>query len=80
MDLADYAEFLIKSICKNPESVKVSTIELEDCLMIEIIVDKDDKSAVIGRSGNTISAIKTLLRVKSYIEHTPKIKINVDSI
>lgn len=80
MNLVEYTEFIIKSICKKPDMVKVIEVELTDDLMIEIIVDKEDLKTVIGKSGNTINAVKTILRAKSYIDNTQKIKVNVDSI
>lgn len=79
MNLVEYTEFLVKNICKNPDMVKVSAFELEEDLMLEIIVHADDKGAVIGRNGNTIAALRTLIKAKSYLENSPKVKINVDS-
>ncbi len=80
MNMVEYTEFLVKSICKNPDMVKVSSFETEDKgLMLEIIVHEDDKAAVIGRSGHTVSALRTLIQAKNYIDGKPKVKLNIDS-
>ncbi len=79
MNLVEYTEFLVKSICKQPEMVKVELFELEEGDMLEIIVHEEDKGAVIGRKGNTITALRTLIQAKNYLEGKQKIKINVDS-
>ncbi len=79
MNVVEYTEFLVKSICNNKDMVKVELFDLEDGAMLEIIVHEDDKGAVIGRSGSTISAIRTLIQAKNYVDGKPKVKINVDS-
>lgn len=80
MNLVEYTTFLVKSLSKNPDRVKVSTFGMEDnYLMIQIIVDINDKGFIIGSGGVTINAIKTMLRAKSYIDNTKHIKINVDA-
>ncbi len=79
MNLVEYTEFLIKSICKNPDMVSVSSFELEEGYMLEIIVHESDKGIVIGRNGNTIKALRTLIKAKSYIENISNVKINIDS-
>lgn len=79
MNLVEYTEFLIKSIVKNPDMVKVEGFELEESYMLEVIVHEDDKGLVIGRGGSTISALRTLIKVKSYQEDIKNVKINVDA-
>lgn len=79
MDIVEYTEFLVKSICRNPDMVSVSLFELEESNMLEVIVHSDDKGLVLGRNGGTIKALRTLIKTKSYIEKIPNIKINVDS-
>ncbi len=79
MNIIEYTEFLVKSICKEPDMVKVESFDMDDGKVLEIIVHEDDKGRVIGRSGSTILALRTLIRAKSYLEGIEKIRINVDS-
>ncbi len=79
MNVVEYTEFLVKSICSKPDMIKVELFEMEDGSMLEIIVHEEDKGAVIGRGGSTINAIRTLIQAKNYIDGNPKVKINVDS-
>ena len=52
MDIKEYTSFLVKSIVKNPDMVKVEMFETEgEDPIIEIIVHHDDFGAVIGKGG-----------------------------
>lgn len=80
MDLVEFTEYLVKSIVKEPDMVKVKSFEGdEDYTIIEVIVAESDMGAVIGKGGKMASAIRTLVLAKGYLEHSGKIKINIDS-
>ncbi len=80
MSITEYTEFLVKSIVKNPDMVKVQLFESEEeSPIVEIIVHDEDKGAVIGKSGKTASAIRTLVQAYAYLNKMPKVKINIDS-
>jgi len=76
-----FTEKLIVGLVKNPEIVKVQDFTDEDgTLILEIIIHSDDMGSVIGKSGATIKAIRTLVNACAYKQHLSKIKVNVDSI
>lgn len=80
MNIVEYAEFLVKSIAKEPDLVKVQIFESdEDTQILEIIVHESDMGTVIGKSGNTASALRTLIQAYAYLKGLKKIKINIDS-
>ena len=80
MSIIEYTEFLVKSIVKNPDMVKVQLFESdEESPIVEIIVHDEDKGAVIGKSGKNASAIRTLVQAYAYLNKMPKVKINIDS-
>lgn len=80
MNLVEFTEYLVKSIVKEPDMVKVSSfIGDEDVTMIEIIVHESDMGAVIGKSGKMASSIRTLVQAHAYINGNKKVKINIDS-
>ena len=80
MELKAFTEYLVKSIAKEPEMVKVQQFGGEDeSTILEIIVHESDKGAVIGRNGKMANAIRTLVQAHAYILGLKKVKINIDS-
>ncbi len=59
----DFLDYVIKSLVDNPDSVKVSRDVDEMGVLLTLDVHPDDMGKIIGRSGNTAKAIRTLLRV-----------------
>ena len=58
MNLVEYTEYLVKSICKEPDMVKVSSFGGEDdAVILEIIVPENDMGAVIGKNGKVTGII-----------------------
>ena len=80
MEVVEFTEFLIKSLVKDPDMVKVEKFETDDeGTIIEIIVSDSDMGAIIGKSGKTASAIRTLIQANCYVNKQPRVKINIDS-
>ena len=59
----EFLEFIIKSIVDNPEAISINREIDEMGVLLNLSVHKDDMAQVIGKSGKTASAIRTLLRV-----------------
>lgn len=80
MNIVEYAEFLVKSIAKQPDLVKVTSFGGdENATIIEIIVCDEDMGVVIGKDGKTASALRTLIQAYAYIKEIKNVKINIDS-
>lgn len=80
MSVVEFTEFIVKSIVKEPEMVKVQSFTGdEDELIIEIIVHETDMKTVIGKSGRMANAIRILAQAHAYLNQNCKIKINIDS-
>lgn len=80
MDIIGYTEFLVKSIVKNPDMVKVQLFETEgEDPIVEVIVHSDDMGTVIGRSGKMVSSLRTLVQAYAFVNNMPKVKVNIDS-
>ncbi len=60
---AKFLEFVVKALVDVPEKVKITRTVDEMGVLLTLIVDNADMGKVIGRSGNTAKAIRTLLRV-----------------
>jgi hypothetical protein len=58
-----FLEYLIKALVDNPNDVKISRTVDEMGVLMTLEVNAADMGKVIGRSGNTAKAIRTLLRV-----------------
>ena len=59
--LADALEHLVKGIVDNPDRVKVSERSTPRGDLLEVRVHPDDLGRVIGRSGRTAKALRTLV-------------------
>jgi predicted RNA-binding protein YlqC (UPF0109 family) len=64
MDLdQQFLESLVKALVDHPESVKIKRTVDEMGVLLTLDVHAEDMGKIIGRSGNTAKAIRTLLRV-----------------
>lgn len=60
---AEFLESVVKALVENPDDVKVDRTVDEMGVLITLQVNQKDMGTVVGRSGNTAKAIRTLLRV-----------------
>ena len=58
-----FLEFVVKALVDVPDKVKIVRTVDEMGVLLTLTVDNADMGKVIGRSGNTAKAIRTLLRV-----------------
>ncbi len=60
---AQFLEFLVKSLVDAPDDVKINRTVDEMGVLLTLSVNPADMGKIIGRTGNTAKAIRTLLRV-----------------
>ena len=58
-----FLEHVVKSLVDSPDDVKVQRVVDEIGVLLTLDGHPDDMGKIIGRSGNTAKAIRTLLRV-----------------
>lgn len=58
-----FLEYVVKSLVDNPNDVKINRTVDEMGVLLTLTVNKDDMGKIIGRSGATAKAIRTILRV-----------------
>jgi predicted RNA-binding protein YlqC (UPF0109 family) len=58
-----FLESVVKALVDNPNDVKINRTVDEMGVLMTLSVNPADMGKVIGRSGNTAKAIRTLLRV-----------------
>lgn len=66
MEIREDQQFLdtvVRSLVDNPNSVHITRTVDELGVLLTLDVHADDMGKIIGRSGNTAKAIRTLLRV-----------------
>ncbi|GMU91770.1 MAG: UPF0109 protein [Candidatus Hydrogenedentota bacterium] len=59
--MKELIEFVAKKLVDHPEDVRVRVIENDEGQIIELRVHPEDMGKVIGKSGKTAKAIRTLL-------------------
>jgi predicted RNA-binding protein YlqC (UPF0109 family) len=59
----EFVEYVLKSIVNKPEAVSVVRTVDELGVLLTVKVDPADMPLVIGRSGSTAKAIRTLVRI-----------------
>ena len=80
MNITEFATYLIKNIVKSPDLVKVSAFTGDDdATILEILVSNEDMGAIIGKSGRTAKALRTIILAHAYLNHIKNVKVNIDS-
>lgn len=72
----NFIRFCISHIVSQPESVSLEIREDEDATRYQLTVHTDDMKRVIGRSGKTIRALQSLVRVIG-IKQNKKLFLNL---
>ena len=60
LTLEQILTLLVSRIVSNPEDVEVNVVSTQKIKVIEFDVHPDDRGPILGRQGQTISALRTL--------------------
>jgi len=58
----EFIEYIARHLVDHPDGVSLEVEEKEDKLIFKLKVSESDVGKIIGRSGRTASALRTLLR------------------
>jgi predicted RNA-binding protein YlqC (UPF0109 family) len=72
-----FLEALVKALVDHPDSVNVNRTVDEMGVLLTLDVHADDMGKIIGRSGNTAKAIRTLLRVVG-MKHDARVNLKIN--
>ncbi len=72
-----FLETVVKSLVDHPESVKINRTVDEMGVLLALDVHAEDMGKIIGRSGNTAKAIRTLLRVVG-MKHEARVNLKIN--
>lgn len=73
----EFLEFVIKGLVEHPEDIKVHRVVDEMGVLLTLDLNAEDMGKVIGRSGNTAKAIRTLLRVVG-MKHNARVNLKIN--
>ncbi len=74
MNTVEFTEYLVKELVTKPELVTVKEFEEETEKVIQILVSEDEMSKLIGKEGNTINAVRTIIQSAAYLNNEKKVK------
>ncbi|MBP9759976.1 MAG: KH domain-containing protein [Candidatus Pacebacteria bacterium] len=72
-----FLDFVVKGLVDHPEAVKVNRTVDEMGVLLTLDVHAEDMGKIIGRSGNTAKAIRTLLRVVG-MKHNARVNLKIN--
>jgi uncharacterized protein len=59
--MKEFVEYVVKMLVDHPEEVNVKEVDGERVTVFELRLNQTDIGKIIGKSGRTITAIRTLL-------------------
>jgi len=72
-----FLETVVKALVDHPEDVKINRTVDEMGVLLTLDVHAEDMGKIIGRSGNTAKAIRTLLRVVG-MKHDARVNLKIN--
>lgn len=63
MTAKEYLHFLLASLLDNSEAIHITETLDERGLLLSVRLDPQDVGTIIGRSGRTIDALRTMMRI-----------------
>ncbi len=77
--MKELLEYIVKSLASNPEAVQVTEENTEGNINLKLKVDPKDMGMIIGKSGQTIKAIRRLLTARCMAEYpNSKVYVNLE--
>src|SRR6267154_1788133 len=73
----EFLEFVVKGLVEHPDDVKIGRAVDEMGVLLTLDLNAEDMGKVIGRSGNTAKAIRTLLRVVG-MKHNARVNLKIN--
>lgn len=73
----EFLEYVVKSLVDNPDKVEVNRKVDEMGVLLTLKVAPEDMGKIIGRSGNTAKAIRSLLRIVG-IKNNARVNLKVE--
>lgn len=65
----EFLEYVIKTLCDHPEAAKIERKVDEMGVLLTLKVHPEDMGQIIGRQGQTVKAIRHLIRIIGLKNH-----------
>lgn len=59
--MREMLEFIVRALVDHPEAIHITEVDGDRTVVFELRCEKGDLGKVIGKSGKTVGAIRTLL-------------------
>lgn len=63
MKEVEFLQFIIENLVSQPDDIKIQRVQDELWILLTLSVAKDDMWIIIGKGGNTINSIRSILRI-----------------
>lgn len=63
MKEVEFLQFIIENLVSQPDDIKIQRVQDELGILLTLSVAKDDMWIIIGKGGNTINSIRSILRI-----------------
>ncbi|MDD5476053.1 MAG: KH domain-containing protein [Syntrophales bacterium] len=63
--MSDLIKIMVQALVNNPSMVQVSEMEGENVSVYELTVAKEDRGRIIGKQGQTVKSIRTIINAVS---------------
>ena len=76
--MKELVEYLVRSLADHPEEVLLEENEDDETIFLQLRISPDDLGKIIGKGGNTINAIRTIVQAAAS-SHKKRAKLDVAS-
>lgn len=73
----DFLQYVLENIVSDKEAIKIDRTEDELGILLTVTVSKDDMWLVIWKGGNTVSALRSILRLV-WLKNWEKVNLKVE--
>ncbi len=63
MKEVEFLQFVVENLVQNKQDILIERTEDELWILLTLKVNKDDMGVVIGKNGNIVTAIRSLLKI-----------------
>ncbi|MDD3646378.1 MAG: KH domain-containing protein [Candidatus Gracilibacteria bacterium] len=58
-----FLQFIVENLVNNKEDVNIDRVEDELGVLLTLKVNKEDMGIIIGKNGNTINSLRSILKI-----------------
>ena len=73
----DFLQYVLENVVSEPDAIKIDRTEDELWILLTVTVSKEDMGLVIGKWWNTVSALRSILRLV-WLKQGQKVNLKVE--